>query len=78
MVSRRGCRSTCFDRTSDQRLEFGLEPVGLIPLVNLVAADIEREGLAVFRFLRRVITVFSEVRSARATTLGSPQIIFLY
>ena len=42
-------------RTSDQRLEFGLERVSLALFVHLVAADTEREGLGVFRFLRRVV-----------------------
>jgi hypothetical protein len=65
-----------FDRTSDQRLEFGLEPVGITPLVNLVAADVK--DLLYFASFAGSSTVFPEVRSARASTLGSPQIIFLY
>jgi hypothetical protein len=46
------------DRTSDKRLEFGLEGVSLTPFVNLVATDIERKGPGIFRLLRGVIHGF--------------------
>ena len=46
------------DRTSDQRLEFGLQRVRLILFVNLLAPDIERKRFDVFCLLGRVVDGF--------------------
>src|SRR4029077_9738031 len=43
------------DGTSDKRLQFGLQRISFILLVNFLAPNIERKGLGVFCLLCRVV-----------------------
>ena len=67
------------NRTADQWFQFGLQRIGLTLFVDLVATDMEREGLGVFRLLGRVVHRFLGPSIQRvlfdSLDLGLPHVI---